>query len=213
MHYSKPATVENFPCIRTQGLGPEWFPAGPDADVTPGWRAVLGGGERASFWVFVESSSRVVIEYVPVLEDGSSGEPVEQSVALSWPKQKYFGLQFSFVCPDCGRGCRALYVVHRLACRGCCKLYHRIQGEDLATRRARRAKKIAARLGPLAPTPYGLLPSRPPRMQAATYHRLLLRLSAAELDALRALLGDMESYIEARQAASQELQQGAGQGV
>lgn len=208
MRYSKPATIDNFPSLSAHGLGREWFPNGPEGAVTPNWRAVLGGAERASFWVFVESASRVLVEYVPGLDDGSSGELVEQSVGLSWPTQKHFGLQFAFICPSCGRGCRALYVVHRLACRGCCKLYHRIQGEDFATRRARRAKKIAATLGPPVPTPYGLLPSRPPRMWAGTYHRLLLRLRAAEVDALRALASDMEAYVKARQAASQETEQG-----
>jgi hypothetical protein len=208
MRYSKPATTDNFPSLSAHGLAASGSRTVPSGAVTPNWRAVLGGAERASFWVFVESASRVLVEYAPVGEDGSSGEPVEQSVGLSWPAQKHFGLQFSFVCPDCGRGCRALYVVHRLACRGCCKLYHRIQGEDLTTRRARRAKKITAQLGPPAPTPYGLLPSRPPRMWAGTYHRLLLRLRAAEVDALRALVGDMESYAKTRQAASQEVVQG-----
>jgi len=196
----KNATVENFPCLSAHGLGREWFPDGTD-NVSPGWRPVLGGRDRASFWVYVESATSVRVEYVPVGKDGQPlGDAVEQPVALSWPDHRRFGSQFALVCPSCGQGRRALYVVERLACRECCKLYYQVQGEDVITRRARRAKRIAAQLGP------GL--TRPARMRESTYLALLARYRLAERDALHALVEDMEAFMKARQAASQALQRG-----
>lgn len=195
-----PATIENFPSLSAHGLGREWFPDGTE-NVSTGWRPVLGGKGRASFWVYVESATSARVEYVPVGKDGQPlGEAVEQPVALSWPEHRRFGSQFAFVCPSCGQGRRALYVVERLACRECCKLYYQVQGEDVITRRARRARRIAAQLGP------GL--TRPERMRESTYRALLERYRLAEHDALRILADGMGSFTEARQAASQALQCG-----
>lgn len=192
MRRRKPAIVENFPCLSTKGKGQAWFPGGAPS---PGWKIVKSGGGEGSFWVLVESTDRLVVEY------SVDGHECTQDVMLSWCPRPLGGAQLAFQCPECGRGRRKLYVVDRvLGCMACRGLYYRSQGESIATRRARLAINLAARLGVQA-RPYGDPdPPCPKSMAPLVYARLLYRYRAAQAEALEALAADMGANTARREA-------------
>ncbi len=194
MHYDLPATTDNFSCLSNVGKRRDWFPGG---EVVPRWKLVTGGEGEFSGWVYIESVERVVVEY------GTGSGPLSQPVALSWAPRYLGGAEMEFKCPECHSPRRRLYLVEDvLACRKCAKLYHRSQGDSVATRRARLAMSLAAELGVRA-QPYGDPdPPQPEGMNLFTYNQLLLRYRTAQLDALAALAGDMAAHLESREPAS-----------
>jgi hypothetical protein len=154
---------------------------------------VTGHEGELSCWVYVESAERIIVECGP----GSS--PLSQPVELSWSSRYLGGEQMAFKCPECDAPRYKLYLVENvLACRKCVKLYHRSQGESVATRRARLAKRIAAELGVQAQPYNDPDPLRPDGMSLFTYNQLLLRYRMAQRDSLAALAADMAAYRTSR---------------
>jgi len=188
MKYRLQAITDNFSCLSTRGKHLAWF---QDEEALPCWKLVSGGVGEFACWVYVESAHRVIVEH------GETSVPIE----LSWSSRYLGGQQMAFKCPDCDAPRYKLYrVENRLACRKCVKLYHRSQGESIATRRARSTISFVADLGAQG-QPYGDLdPPQPDGMDRLTYMRLLMRYRMAQTDALAALAGGMTDYLELRAA-------------
>ena len=131
-----------------------------------------------------------------------SGEWHSESydVRLAWTGCYLGGRRRWFLCPaaGCGRRVAILYNGGIFACRHCCKLAYRCQGESTHDREVRSLNKIRTRLGWM-PGIFNPSPGRPKRMHLRTYWRLLKRhIAGAQLvlDELGRQLGITQKLID-----------------
>jgi len=88
------------------------------------------------------------------------GEAVSAMVAVTWTSCNYGGQRPWWICPDCGRRCKLLYVVGgRLTCRLCGRLTYTTAQAPKWIRKCRKANRLAVRAGWILGTPWP--PPRP----------------------------------------------------
>lgn len=84
---------------------------------------------------------------------------LSQRVAIEGIPCRFGGHRFYYLCPDTGRRCEVLYLVHgRFASRGAHGLSYAVQGMDELARVGRRRRKLRDRLAGsgLSPRPRGM---------------------------------------------------------
>lgn len=161
----KKETVESYRSIDVL----HWYRTGM---LAPGSFSMLdwvddGGQERyIGIAVFDQDSVTIV--------NPRSHEPEARryTMGLSWSPCTYGGVRPWFVCGQCERRSRKLYLKsERFACRNCLGLVYESQREPDDLRLIHLAQAARKRLGG-SPNLFGPFPVRPKRQHNETYHRL-----------------------------------------
>ncbi len=114
--------------------------------------------------------TKIILKY-RVREYGGEWTPIREEIPLARTAQKFGGERIWFVCPGCGRRCRAIYGGDYFRCRKCHKATYPSQYEDYYNRLISRAQDVRIKLGASGGMDE-LFPPKPKWMRWKTYRRL-----------------------------------------
>lgn len=130
--------------------------------------------------------------------------PVHEAIALSWSPRRLGGAQPYFLCPDCARRVRIVYLLAaRFRCRFCHGLVYASSQEGPRDRLVRRIQKRRRQLG-ADPGIEAPLPPRPKTMRQEAYDQLCKAIAADEA----ALLDDLWARLKPVQTPPDPQKQG-----